>query len=70
MENLVTSRIPIAGADFRQAFAGRRVLVTGNTGFKDAWLAIWLKQLGAEVVGYALAPRRTRCLQPPRSSGA
>ena len=35
---------------------GRRVLVTGHTGFKGSWLALWLQHLGAEVTGYALAP--------------
>lgn len=35
---------------------GRRVFVTGHTGFKGGWLAIWLRQLGAEVAGFALAP--------------
>ncbi len=35
---------------------GRRVLVTGHTGFKGSWLALWLRQLGAQVSGYALAP--------------
>ncbi len=35
---------------------GRRVLVTGHTGFKGAWLALWLEHMGAEVCGYALAP--------------
>ena len=35
---------------------GRRVFVTGHTGFKGSWLCLWLKQLGAEVTGYALAP--------------
>jgi CDP-glucose 4,6-dehydratase len=35
---------------------GRRVLVTGHTGFKGGWLALWLKHFGAEVTGYALAP--------------
>jgi len=35
---------------------GRRVLVTGHTGFKGSWLALWLKQLGAEVTGFALPP--------------
>lgn len=34
----------------------RRVLVTGHTGFKGGWLALWLECLGAEVSGYALAP--------------
>lgn len=35
---------------------GKRVLLTGHTGFKGAWLALWLRQLGAEVVGIALPP--------------
>ena len=35
---------------------GRRVLVTGHTGFKGGWLSLWLERLGAEVTGYALAP--------------
>lgn len=35
---------------------GRRVLLTGHTGFKGGWLAIWLHQLGAEVHGFALDP--------------
>ncbi len=38
------------------AFAGRRVLVTGHTGFKGAWLATWLAGAGAKVTGYAHAP--------------
>ena len=35
---------------------GRRVLLTGHTGFKGSWLLLWLQQLGAEVWGYALEP--------------
>jgi len=35
---------------------GRRVLLTGHTGFKGSWLCLWLESLGAEVTGYALAP--------------
>ena len=35
---------------------GRRVFLTGHTGFKGGWLSLWLQQLGAEVTGYALAP--------------
>lgn len=35
---------------------GRRVLVTGHTGFKGSWLSIWLKKMGAEVIGYSLPP--------------
>lgn len=37
-------------------FNGRRVLVTGHTGFKGSWLSIWLRELGAEVIGYSLDP--------------
>lgn len=40
----------------REVFEGRRVLVTGHTGFKGSWLALWLAELGADVTGYALAP--------------
>ena len=43
-------------ADYDNFWRGRRVLVTGHTGFKGAWLALWLEHLGAEVCGYALAP--------------
>ncbi|MFA7230159.1 MAG: CDP-glucose 4,6-dehydratase [Victivallaceae bacterium] len=41
---------------FRSIYHGKRVLVTGHTGFKGSWLALWLKKLGAEVTGYALPP--------------
>ena len=40
-------------------WAGKRVLVTGHTGFKGGWLALWLHRLGAEVSGIALAPNTT-----------
>ena len=40
----------------RRAYSGRRVLVTGDTGFKGSWLSIALTQLGAEVSGFALPP--------------
>lgn len=39
-----------------RAFAGKRVLVTGHTGFKGSWLVLWLETLGAEVHGLALPP--------------
>ena len=37
-------------------WAGKRVLLTGHTGFKGAWLSLWLARLGARVSGFALAP--------------
>src|SRR5215216_6387392 len=45
-------------SSFQSAFKGRRILVTGHTGFKGSWLCQWLLMLGAEVKGYALAPER------------
>ncbi|MCD9572467.1 CDP-glucose 4,6-dehydratase [Pseudomonas protegens] len=41
---------------------GKRVLLTGHTGFKGSWLALWLQSLGAEVTGFALAPSTTPSL--------
>lgn len=41
---------------FGREYAGKRVLVTGHTGFKGAWLCEWLLQLGAEVTGLGLPP--------------
>lgn len=41
-----------------QFWNGKRVLLTGHTGFKGSWLSIWLAQMGAEIFGYALAPER------------
>lgn len=50
MENLVSN------ASLAAAYKGRKVLLTGHTGFKGAWLMNWLQLLGANVKGYALAP--------------
>ena len=41
---------------FGNAYAGKKVFVTGHTGFKGSWLCLWLERLGADVTGYALPP--------------
>lgn len=38
---------------FADIYKGRKVLVTGHTGFKGSWLTAWLLKLGAEVIGYS-----------------
>lgn len=38
---------------------GKKILITGHTGFKGSWLSLWLSNLGAEVTGYALPPPTT-----------
>ena len=43
-----------------EAFGGKRVLITGDTGFKGSWLSLWLQRHGADVYGYALAPDNPR----------
>ena len=40
----------------REFWLGKRVFLTGHTGFKGGWLALWLANMGAEVHGYALSP--------------
>jgi CDP-glucose 4,6-dehydratase len=42
--------------DRAEVYRGRRVLLTGHTGFKGGWLSLWLADLGADVTGYALRP--------------
>ena len=47
---------------FRHAYSGKRVFVTGHTGFKGSWLCEWLLDCGAEIAGYALEPDGTSSL--------
>ncbi len=54
MENLVKS--------FAGIYSGKRVLLTGHTGFKGGWLSLWLRELGATVCGYSLAPESEEAL--------
>ncbi len=41
---------------FNNIYHNTRVLITGHTGFKGSWLALWLKQMGAKITGYSLLP--------------
>lgn len=41
---------------FNNIYEGKKILITGHTGFKGSWLSLWLKELGAEVIGYSLEP--------------
>lgn len=53
MENLGMTAAARPSPDF---WAGKRVLLTGHTGFKGTWLSLWLARLGAEVTGLSLPP--------------
>ncbi|MDI6603791.1 MAG: CDP-glucose 4,6-dehydratase [Thermoanaerobacteraceae bacterium] len=41
---------------FSKIYKNKKVLITGHTGFKGSWLTLWLKELGADVLGYSLEP--------------
>lgn len=49
-------------ANWQTAYQGRKVFLTGHTGFKGSWMLQWLRLLGAEVKGYALAPEQDEAL--------
>lgn len=53
METLVNMNL------FKGVYKGTKVFLTGHTGFKGSWLSHWLKEMGAEVCGYSLAPNTT-----------
>ena len=64
MENLVSAQPDPA------FWRGRRVFLTGHTGFKGSWLALWLRQLGAVPTGYALAADTTPSPHAALGAGA
>ena len=45
--------------DMLNVYKGKRILITGHTGFKGSWLTLWLLELGAEIIGYSLEPPST-----------
>ncbi|MCG8574447.1 MAG: CDP-glucose 4,6-dehydratase [Flavobacteriales bacterium] len=45
--------------DLNSFWKGKRVFITGHTGFKGSWMTFWLNKLGAEVAGFALAPDKS-----------
>jgi CDP-glucose 4,6-dehydratase len=49
--------VALIAADPGGFWSGKRVVVTGHTGFKGAWLSFWLRRLGADVAGFALDPQ-------------
>src|ERR1700690_3744749 len=44
---------------FDDIYNNKKVLITGYTGFKGSWLALWLSQMGAKITGYSLQPSTT-----------
>nr|WP_237219781.1 CDP-glucose 4,6-dehydratase [Sphingomonas arenae] len=56
----------MTSAELLRVFAGRRILLTGHTGFKGGWLTLWLNQLGAEVRGVSLPAESTSFFETVR----
>jgi len=45
--------------DFESQLAGKKIFITGHTGFTGGWACLWLKSIGANIAGYALQPNPT-----------
>ena len=43
----------------KQFWEGKKVLITGHTGFKGSWLSLWLKEMGAQIIGISLEPEKS-----------
>lgn len=56
MESMVEANL------LAHSYSGKKVFITGHTGFKGTWLSLWLKELGAIIKGYALAPENEKCI--------
>ena len=59
----MTKTAPTSSAAFGNTYAGKKVLLTGHTGFKGAWLAEWLIALGANATGYSIACEKNALFQ-------
>ena len=47
---------------FQEFWQGKRVFLTGHSGFKGSWLYFWLREMGADVTGYSLRPNENQIL--------
>lgn len=59
-DRIASPTLEAPGREFADFYDGLRVLVTGSTGFKGSWLALWLTMLGARVTGFGLAPPKSQ----------
>ena len=62
MEAMEIGKETINNIYLNNFWEGKKVLVTGHTGFKGSWLTLWLDKLGAEILGYALEPDNEKSL--------